>query len=253
MCTITFNGPSSRSNSELRAFEPGSPEGRLGLSDVPDPRKGTMDRRVRRTERMLKEAFVALVLERGYDQASIEDITNRADVARATFYAHYSSKEELMTSVFTDLVDEVMGRLTLSTGPWDTMRTRMVEQSYRHADELRDLYRLCLSGAGNGKARDAYFRALLRSVEANFTERSRGLGRAPRVSEKVMAHVFAGAHVALLQSWLEGELDYPVEEMALLEVQLLVLGIGWAHGLSHSEMKIDTTPAAPGEQISPAR
>jgi AcrR family transcriptional regulator len=212
----------------------------------------TVDRRVRRTERMLKEAFIALVLERGYDRVSVEDITSRADVARATFYAHYGRKEDLMTSVFTELVDDVMGRLTLSVGPWDTMRTRMVEQSYRHADALRDLYRVCLSGAGDGRARDAYFNALVRSVEANFSDRSRGLGRPSLVAEEVMARVFAGAHIALLQSWLNGELDYPLEEMVLMEVQLLVLGTGWAHGLSPNELKIDTSPAGPDQSVVPA-
>jgi hypothetical protein len=157
-----------------------------------------------------------------------------------------------MTSVFTELVDDVMGRLTLSVGPWDTMRTRMVEQSYRHADALRDLYRVCLSGAGDGRARDAYFNALVRSVEANFSDRSRGLGRPSLVAEEVMARVFAGAHIALLQSWLNGELDYPLEEMVLMEVQLLVLGTGWAHGLSPNELKIDTSPAGPDQCVVPA-
>jgi len=57
---------------------------------------------------MLKEAFIALVLERGYDQVSVEDITSRADVARATFYAHYARKEDLLTAVFSELVDDVM-------------------------------------------------------------------------------------------------------------------------------------------------
>jgi len=248
-----LHGPNSPFSVDRGAGEPGCPTGRLILSTVPDPRSGTGDRRVRRTERMLKEAFIALVLERGYDQVSVEDITSRADVARATFYAHYARKEDLMTAVFTELVDDVMGRLTLSVGPWDTMRTRMVEQSYRHADVLRDLYRVCLSGAGDGRARDAYFNALVRSVEANFSDRSRGLGRAPLVSEAVMARVFAGAHIALLQSWLNGELDYPLEEMVLMEVQLLVLGTGWSHGLSPTELKIDTTPAGAEESVVPAK
>jgi hypothetical protein len=132
------------------------------------------------------------------------------------------------------------------------MRTRMVEQSYRHADALRDLYRVCLSGAGDGRARDAYFNALVRSVEANFSDRSRGLGRPSLVAEEVMARVFAGAHIALLQSWLNGELDYPLEEMVLMEVQLLVLGTGWAHGLSPNELKIDTSPAGPDQSVVPA-
>jgi hypothetical protein len=68
-----------------------------------------------------------------------------------------------------------------------------------------------------------------------------------------MARVFAGAHIALLQSWLNGELDYPLEEMVLMEVKLLVLGTGWAHGLSPNELKIDTTPAEPDEIVVSAR
>jgi hypothetical protein len=40
--------------------------------------------------------------------------------------------------------------------------------------------------------------------------------------------------------------------MVLMEVQLLVLGTGWAHGLSPDELKIDTTPAGPDESVLPA-
>src|ERR1700689_2620367 len=103
---------------------------------MPEHRPDDADRRVRRTERALREAFVALVNERGYDKISVEDITERADVARATFYAHYAGKDELLTSVFSELVNDVMAQLTLREGPWDVARTQMVEESYRHATEL---------------------------------------------------------------------------------------------------------------------
>jgi AcrR family transcriptional regulator len=210
---------------------------------MPEPRPHDKDRRVRRTERALRGAFVALVLERGYEKVSVEDITERADVARATFYAHYAGKDELLTSVFTELVDEVMTRLTLREGPWDVARTHMVEESYRHAGELRDLYRVCLSGAGDGRARDAYRAALIGSVEVNFSERVRGLGTAPNVPIEVMSRVFAGAHMALLMAWLDGELDYSAEQMARLEVETLILGLGWGFGLAPAEMRL--APAAP--------
>jgi AcrR family transcriptional regulator len=206
---------------------------------VTAPRPAEGDRRVRRTERALKEAFVGLVLERGYDKISVEDITERADVARATFYAHYAGKEDLLTSVFTELANDVMGRLTLREGPWDTVRTRMVEESYRHAAEFRDLYRVCLSGAGDGRARDAYVAALVRSVETNFAERLRGLGRAPRTPLDVMTTTFAGAHTALLERWVHGEMEYTADEMALMEIRLLIFGLGWAFDLSPDELVLD--------------
>ena len=59
-----------------------------------------LDRRVRRTHRRLKEALLELIEERDYERVTIEDITERADVARSTFYSHFSSKEELLFSGF---------------------------------------------------------------------------------------------------------------------------------------------------------
>ncbi|MGA2521581.1 MAG: helix-turn-helix domain-containing protein, partial [Acidimicrobiales bacterium] len=98
---------------------------------MPDP-PDTTDRRVRRTRRALRDAFVALVLERGYDRLTVEDITERADVARPTFYAHYAHKEDLLTSVFTELIADLAGRLAFEGGPWTVVRTNLVEELYRH-------------------------------------------------------------------------------------------------------------------------
>jgi len=196
---------------------------------------------VRRTERALCDALVALVNERGYDKVSVEDIAERADVARATFYSHYTSKDDLLATVFGELVDEVMERLTLREGPWDVARTRMVEESFRHAAELRELYRACLSGAGDGRARDAYRDALARSVEVNFASRLRALGREPRVPLDILVLVFAGAHIALLRAWLDGEINYGATELAVLEVEALANGLSWAFGAEQGAFPLDTT------------
>src|SRR5437867_644732 len=63
-------------------------------SRADDP-KGAGDRRVRRTTRALIEALVALVLEKRYDAITIQDLLDRADVGRSTFYAHYRGKDDL--------------------------------------------------------------------------------------------------------------------------------------------------------------
>ena len=53
------------------------------------------DRRVNRTRRLLREALLALIMEEGYDAVTIEEITDRADLGRTTFYLHYRDKEDL--------------------------------------------------------------------------------------------------------------------------------------------------------------
>jgi AcrR family transcriptional regulator len=222
--------------------------------DQPQVRAGPAgDRRVRRTERALKDALVALVLERGYEKVGIEDITELADVARATFYAHYPDKNALLAAVFTELADDVHDRLTLREGPWDAVRTVMVMRAYQHAAGLCDLYQVCLGGAGGGRARAAYMQAIARSVETNFTARLKALGTSPRVPVPFMARLFAGTHATLLESWLNGELDYPAEDMARMEVQFLAFGCAWALGVQAGDVSLVDMPvgldpgdAAPG-------
>lgn len=48
-----------------------------------------LDRRVRRTRRALQDSLTSLILEKGYDAVTVEDITDRADLGRTTFYLHY--------------------------------------------------------------------------------------------------------------------------------------------------------------------
>jgi AcrR family transcriptional regulator len=55
-----------------------------------------LDRRIQRTRQLLRNALFALIIERGYESIAIQDITERANLGRATFYLHYQDKEELL-------------------------------------------------------------------------------------------------------------------------------------------------------------
>jgi Bacterial regulatory proteins, tetR family len=54
------------------------------------------DRRIQKTKKLLAEALRQLMMEKDYDAVTIQDITERANVGRSTFYAHYESKEQLV-------------------------------------------------------------------------------------------------------------------------------------------------------------
>src|SRR5215217_697547 len=66
--------------------------------------------RLRRTQKLLREALIALIEERGFDALTIGEITERAMVSRAAFYRNYRDKYHLVEQIF----DEAMGTL-LST------------------------------------------------------------------------------------------------------------------------------------------
>src|SRR5437870_7897295 len=70
-------------------------------------RRGLMtktDRRVQRTRELLHKALIDLISERGYGAITIQDIVDRANVGRTTFYLHYSSKDDLFMSCHEAIV-----------------------------------------------------------------------------------------------------------------------------------------------------
>jgi AcrR family transcriptional regulator len=61
------------------------------------------DRRVRRTRALLQDALMSLMIEKGYEAITVQEIIDRADVGRATFYAHFADKRTLLVSRLEDL------------------------------------------------------------------------------------------------------------------------------------------------------
>jgi AcrR family transcriptional regulator len=189
------------------------------------------DRRVRRSRQALRDALVALVLEHGYETVTVEAIIQRADVARATFYAHYSDKAELLASLVEDLATELTARLIpiAATGP--AVRGTAVRELFRHADERRELYRVTLSGAADGRARAAYEQVLCRGVQAVFSNATVANNATPRLPVQVSARAWTGSHLALLDWWLNEEPQHSADELTMMAMQLLVNGFAWANGL----------------------
>ena len=187
------------------------------------------DRRVRKTQAALREAFVGLVLERGYESVTVEDITERADVARATFYLHYADKEELLTRLFEEMTSEVTEQLTAGvTGAPASPRVSVLQALYSHAETYRDLYLVCLRGAGNGRARAAYLEVIVNGASTMFSERLRASNRSPLHPLPLISRAYAGAHVALLEDWLEREDREPIEVVVQRQTELLGNGLMWA-------------------------
>jgi len=201
---------------------------------MPPSRSGSrVQRRVARTKAAIEDAFVALVLERGYERVAVEDIADRADLARATFYAHYPNKEAVLFSVSNRLVEDLMQRIAYQAGPWNVVRRDAVQTAYKHAADNPDLYRACMS---DSRTRQAYLSILGRYAEQNFSDRLKALNRQPRIPVPVMARGFVGAHVAILEAWLAGELEGDIEELASMTLDLLVAGAAWANGFRLDEL-----------------
>lgn len=66
------------------------------MSQQPRPAAALIDRRVKRSQQALLSALVELMIEKGFEETTIADIAERANVGRSTFYAHFADKESLL-------------------------------------------------------------------------------------------------------------------------------------------------------------
>ena len=69
------------------------------------------DRRAMRSKRLIMEAWRELVLEKEYKKITVSDIVERADIGRATFYAHFEDKDDLGRYMFQQLLSQVEAQI----------------------------------------------------------------------------------------------------------------------------------------------
>jgi AcrR family transcriptional regulator len=87
------------------------PDNTVGLSGIAERRddstvhqRRTKDRRIQKTEALLREALAALIREKPYDEIVVKEILDRANVGRSTFYTHFRDKDELLLSGIQDML-----------------------------------------------------------------------------------------------------------------------------------------------------
>ncbi|RIN07979.1 TetR family transcriptional regulator, partial [Staphylococcus shinii] len=65
------------------------------------------DRRVRKTKKAIKQAFIKLLAEKELERITIQDITTLADINRGTFYLHYEDKYILLSDLEDEFIDDL--------------------------------------------------------------------------------------------------------------------------------------------------
>ncbi|TCP39057.1 TetR family transcriptional regulator [Tamaricihabitans halophyticus] len=193
------------------------------------------DRRTRRTKRLLKDALVQLVLEGGYEGVTVEDITEHADISRATFYKYYKDKPTLLEAIVSDILDELRDRLApLSLESSRGFTGKPVLELFRHGLEERDAYRMILRGEGNGSALRTFIERRVASATNVFTARAAHFGVDVRIDPHVLARAWVGEQLTVLQWWLESD-PPPMtpEEVTSMLLELSLRGRYWANGFDH--------------------
>lgn len=177
------------------------------------------DRRKQRTRQMLSDALTALILEKGYDDVLIQDITDQANLSRATFYLHFDNKEDLLIyslrSVFDGLVAQ-LGPLSKDDLTWNGAPPSLV--AFQHAGENRDLYRVMLRARSMGAITDRIRDYLAERIREHIEDAASQLSFP--VPLEVLCQHMASSLLGLIMWWLEYNAPYSAEQMAQMYHQL---------------------------------
>jgi AcrR family transcriptional regulator len=168
----------------------------------------TRDRRVERTQQLLREALLTLIREKGFEALTVQEIIDRANVGRATFYAHFDNKDDLLLSGFDEF------RASLKAHQRDALsRGRNVEdrvfgfshEIFSHTNEYREVFR-AMVGKRSGAALQRLLHKLLVDLVREDVKQTVARPENGAVPAEAVVQFVAGALFGLLMWWLVEDL-----------------------------------------------
>lgn len=193
------------------------------------------DRRIQRTRELLQKALIELISERGYDAITIQDIADRANVGRTTFYKHYLGKDDLFMSCHEAMLTEFQfGRLYSHPFSREELLSPEAPQTmslaYQHLDEARArLYPIFQGRDGALILRQIRDRSA-QEIETNLHVVFAGADSA--IPLNVLANYLAGAQIELVLWWLEKRRPHSPRNLAQTFHRLQRAAIREAFGLN---------------------
>jgi AcrR family transcriptional regulator len=188
--------------------------------------KDTIDRRIPRTREMLQHALISLILKKGYAAITVSDICDAANVGRSTFYAHYTSKDDLKRKGLETLRRLLFERQRDALAMPGDIRDRILGFSlpmFEHARDHIDLYRALVSSGGSSLALDS-IRQILSDLVRSELAATAGKNSAEVPRELVVQYV-VGAYITMLIWWLDGGAKLPPQQMDAMFRRLASEGI----------------------------
>lgn len=191
------------------------------------------DRRITRSKRALRAALIELMEERGFDGFSVNDLCERADLNRGTFYNHFHDKEALLAT----LEDGVMCHLECFQAQMQNLTVRellkyrarkrplpFLVELFDYLREQGDFMHAVLGPGGDirfgPRLRDSVCTNLIQSI---LHERYRN---DPEPFVRYYVAFYASAYLGVIERWIETGMHESSEEMALIAMRLLFIKPG---------------------------
>lgn len=232
--------------------------GEIVRKEVKDMPQNFVDRRVQKTRKLLQDALIELVAEIGYETVTIQEILDRANVGRSTFYAHFQDKDQLLHSILDRLNElfEQHKKRVLDTAknlggvdnahPIHSLSPTL--SLFQFVGQNHRFFKAMLGNRGYGIFAKPVYDYVFAHVHGIFTKpvhdealaRLHTLLERPISREKygsleseIAAHYFASALMGILVWWVEKDIPCSAEEIDRLFRQLAMPGFKHVLAANH--------------------
>ena len=186
-----------------------------------------LDRRIQKTLHYLQKALAELIAEKDYDDITIQDILDRANVGRSTFYAHFENKDQLVRSILellNERYEEGIRRMGAGQKAYETNSDHMPFGVLQFVEQHQDLFKAMLGKQGHKNDPNPFADYLFVLTREHFRQMLR-----PRYDDtlriEMAAHYYANALIGAMVWWLENDRVYPAEDFAQYLNQLTLPGV----------------------------
>ena len=186
-------------------------------------------RQVQRTKQLLEEACIALILEKGYEAVTVQDILDRANVGRSTFYSHYRDKEDLLMSRFQALQQafEEHAEILLEQDALANIDpqaiTNLPMMMLKYVEHEHRLFKALLGKHSGGNHLNYQREYLLKYARAIFKRVAKNPLTAYEL--EAVSQTMVSSFLSILVWWIDNDMPCSAEELFRLEMRLIEPGL----------------------------
>jgi AcrR family transcriptional regulator len=167
-----------------------------------------VDRRILKTQEALKKAVIELMSEKNFDDITIQDLSDRANVSRGTIYLHYVDKYDLLDKLIETHINELRERCE-AVAEMDFINGSLIWTEYFESNF--SFFSMMLASKGAPYFRNRFLDFLLEEFrdEVDVTQ-----GKNQGLNKDLVVRFVASAYVGVVEWWFMNEKPIPHQELA---------------------------------------
>jgi AcrR family transcriptional regulator len=168
----------------------------------------TVDRRILKSQEAMKKAIIELMTEKNFDQITIQDISDRADLSRKTFYLHYLDKFDLLDKLIEEHINELW-KLCEESAELDFIDGNVVWFEYLERHYV--FFSTMLTSTGTNSFRRQFLEFVMEGLKGDVNTTD---GKNQGLSDEIILRFTAAAYVEVVEWWFKNGMPYPPRVMA---------------------------------------